>query len=271
MLFFLKIIFFCFWWRLLNSEKMSDCLGFLFVVENWKKYVIFGWVFPNNRITKHDYIYVFRKMFFLVKFLVFVQTWNRFSSDQGLILSNQCHRYICCTVFLLYVDNFCKIYPYLVLVNQLANLLQLDLSSKVPLTQKSTIPCLICTTKFWSIWLCFAQFIFVWKPFQKSTLLKTPLLLICYNQNHSFKSKLVKKFFVQFHISQWNTSTCWAELPCKSYLELLFPNWLPSLCATSWGKRLLQLICFLRQGFALLGELFPLDDFSQTACLPSRF
>ena len=81
-------------------------------------------MFLNTGLTKGDYIYVFRKFrkmfFFWLKLLVFVQTWNRFSSGHGSILSNQCHRYNCCTVFLLCVDKFCKMYPYLVLLNQLA-------------------------------------------------------------------------------------------------------------------------------------------------------
>ena len=80
-------------------------------------------MFLNTGLTKGDYIYVFRKfrkLFFFVKLLVFVQTWNRFSSGHGSLLSNQCHRYKCCTVFLLCVDKFCKMYPFLVLLNQLA-------------------------------------------------------------------------------------------------------------------------------------------------------
>ena len=57
-----------------------------------------------------------------MKFSAFVQTCNSFSSGQGSILWNQCHRYICCTLYMLYVDNFCKIYPFLVLVNHLEKL-----------------------------------------------------------------------------------------------------------------------------------------------------
>ena len=209
-----------------GTLKFRDNVGWLrfFLWSYLNKIITFvGWVFLNTRIPKDDYR--FNGNCLLVDLSVFVQTWNRYSSGQRSLFPKQYHRYLRCTIVLLYFDHFWQISPYMVPVNQLGKSFASWWVIQVPYFNK------ICNFSpyFYSEVLgCLAVLRgshFRLKTFGKGNVVEKLWLLLL--QANSFFIQVNHKARCSFpHITMKNVYMLW-RLLCKPYFQILFLIWLP--------------------------------------------